>query len=284
MAIKPVLSLLLAAAVAAGVSWGLRNEPSVGASRKDLYDTIRERGTIRCGYFDEAPFTVLDMSKNTRSGFSVELMEEIAAQNGLTVEWVTPINFSTWLEDLQNGRYDVLCGSTFAIPHGEGKVDYTTPYAFATLGAYTRPDVTRFDNNLIALNSKGVTFSATDGDGYTLIKRKLFPLAQEYNLPSDIDISQLLLGVAGRKADVALVLKSVFRNFNAANPGVLREVVSDTPVYTYPITFGLRPHENTLRQFLDTNIRTMLATGELQRMYDKYVTPDMGIVLPGRPY
>lgn len=280
-------TVFVAAIVAVACVFGLQYcgvVKTTGTVAENVYQKVREAGVIRCGYLDEAPFTMTDPKTGKRTGIAVDVIESIAARNGLRVEWAEPIVIGTFLQDLANKRYDAVCGSVFAIARGKGEIDYTIPYAYAAMGAYVRQGDQRFDGQPQRLNDPAVKFAVIDGEGATQAKRQIFPLAGEYALPQNSDISPILLAVAGHKADVGLVLKSVFAGYAATNPGILDEVKLDKPLYTFPIAFGLRTGEHSLRQFFDNNLRGMIASGELDVIYQKYKLQLQGILPPQRPF
>ncbi|MGE3770049.1 MAG: substrate-binding periplasmic protein [Bdellovibrionales bacterium] len=257
------LSVLAALVVAMLVS-----QPN-SAVQKSVYETVLERGTLRCGYFEEPPFTVRDPNTGAMSGLAVDLMQSIADGLGLKLEWAEPVVIATFVQDTLNKRYDAVCSSVFMSPRG-GKMDYTTPYAFAPVYAVVRADDTRFDKPWDQIDWANTRIAIIDGAAVTEHAQKRFPSAQYTTLPGMSQITDMLLSVGQNKADIGFVMRSVFADYNKANPGQLKIADTGSPLYTTAIAFGLRPEEPGFKNMLDMMLEQKMASGELNRLFDKY--------------
>lgn len=253
------------------------------AAKESVYDRVMRTRTLRCGYFEEVPFTNIDPNTNKKTGIAIELAEALAAQLDLKLEWTESVNFATLVTDLETGRYDAICASVFNIPRA-GHIDYTTPYIYVPSYPYVRIGEKRFDNNLSAINSKDVTMSLLDGEGSSTIARRYYPDAKQYALPQLSEISQMLLAVADKKADVGFVLPSVFAQFDKNNPRKLKRVENADPFYVFSVSFAMRPDEAAFKNMLDMTIRQLLVSGEIDRIIDRYEeTPGMFLRV-AKPY
>ncbi|MDB5478605.1 MAG: amino acid transporter substrate-binding protein family, partial [Alphaproteobacteria bacterium] len=180
-------------------------------------------------------------------------------------------------------RYDAICGSLFNIPRA-GKIDYTIPFIYMPAYGYVRPEEKRFDNNLTAINDPAVTIAMLDGEGSTTIARRLYPKAKEYALPQMAEISQMLLAVAGKKADVAFAMPSVFDRFDKNNRNMLKQIPSEQPFYVFSLSFGIRPGEQQLKNMLDIVIKQLVVSGEMDRIIDKYEEKPGTFLRVSKPY
>lgn len=238
-------------------------------THETAYQRVMRTGTIRCGYFEEVPFTIVDPNTGKKSGIAVELAETVAAQLGLKVEWAEPIKFATIVTDLESGRYDAVCGSLFNMPRG-GRTDYTTPFIYMPSYGYVRPGEKRFSKDWNAVNDKNVTMAILDGEGSSTVAQRLYPQAKQYALPQVADISEMLLAVANKKADIAFVMPSVFAAFDKTNPGKLVPVKADRPFYVFSLSFGVNAGETELKNMFDFMIRQLIVSGEMDSIIDKY--------------
>jgi len=209
-------------AVIATVLTGYIMKPSTSenehsAKTQTVYERVINSGALRCGFFPEAPFTVIDPNTGKKSGIAVELAEKITEELGLKLEWISAENFGALTEDLRNGRYDAICASLFNLPRA-GRIDYTTPYAYAPVFAYTQQGRSEFDNKLDTLDWSKITLTGMDGEGATTIARKKMPEAHFVILPPSSPVSEMLTGIVDKKADIALVQPDVFKNFSKYNP------------------------------------------------------------------
>jgi ABC-type amino acid transport substrate-binding protein len=270
-------ALLIAAVIAAVMT------PAYASDKNEsIYDRVMRTGTLRCGYFAENPFTIIDPNTNEKTGIAVEIAQAVTSQLGLKLEWAEEVNFATLVTDLDNGRYDAICASVFNIPRG-GRTDYTTPYIYVPTYGYVRPVETRFDTTLDAVNNKDVTVAILDGEGSSTIASRFYPLAKHYSLPQASEISQMLLAVADKKADIGFALPSVFEQFNKSNPNKLRPA-STKPLYVFSVSFAVRPGEQELKNMLDIMLKQMIVSGEVDRIVDKYETKPGTFLRVKKPY
>jgi ABC-type amino acid transport substrate-binding protein len=243
--------------------------PSEKQTKSSVYDDVLKRGSIRCGYFEEAPFTIKDLKTGKMHGIAVELIAMIGKDLGLKVEWVESVNFGTLVQDLQNKRYDAICSSVFTLPRG-GQIDYTTPYTVVPVYGYVRPDDVRFDQDLMSIDWTTKKIAGIDGEGATTIATKLLPDAQFMRLPQSSQIAEMLLSVAQKKADIGFTMPSVYAEFNKNNPDVLKEAQTTAPLYKFAVAFAVKPNESAWKNTLDYMLRQYIVSGELNRLIDKY--------------
>jgi ABC-type amino acid transport substrate-binding protein len=203
------------------------------------------------------------------SGIAVELAESIAHDIGLKLEWAQSVNFSTLTEDLAQGRYDAICASVFNLSRA-GRIDYTLPYAYVPVYGHARVGDSRFDSGFASVDWSKVTVAGLDGEGATNAALQALPQAQFAILPQGSQIAEMLLSVADSKADIAFVLPTVFGSFNANNPGKLVRVQSDRPLYTFAVSFGIKPGEFAFKNMLDISLRQRIASGQLGALFAKY--------------
>ncbi len=249
---------------------------------QSVYERVLASGTLRCGYFEEAPFTIIDPNTGKKSGIAVDLAEKVAAELGLKVEWVGAISWGTLGADLENGRYDAICGSLFNLPRA-GRIGYTNPYTYVPAYAYTQNGRTEFDNKFDTLDWTKITVAGLDGEGSTTIALKKLPQAKFNILPQTSQIAEMLTSVADKKADMGFVMPTVFKNFDKANPGRLRKIQSDKPFYVFNVSFGVKPDEADFKNMLDFEMRNLASDGTLQSLFDKY-DPDGLLFRPAALY
>ena len=90
-------------------------------------DAIKEAGVIKVGTSaDYPPFEFVDTSGN-KAGFDIELMEEIAKQMGVTLEWVD-MPFDSLIAGVQEGKIDASISAFNYTEERDQVVDFTDPY------------------------------------------------------------------------------------------------------------------------------------------------------------
>jgi len=242
---------------------------STPAMAESVYDRVMRTGTIECGYFVEPPFTVRNEATGEFSGLTVDLIELIAKDLNLKVKWKEQISFATFPEDLNNNKYDMVCGSVFVLPRG-GRMDYTNAYVYVSMLGYVRPENTMFDKPFQEVDWSKVSISGLDGEGATTAAQKLLPEAKMKILPQLSNISEMLLVVATGKADIGFVLPSVFKDFNNFNPGKLRKAGLDRPLSSYDVSFGIARGQEEFKALMNNALRQLTVSGELRALFEKH--------------
>ncbi len=262
--------LLLCVVCFVSGGWGFASEESVAVVQKEsVYDRVTRTGKIRCGYFVEAPFTIKNENTGEFSGLSVDLAKLLAKELNLELEWAGEISFATITEDLNNNRYDMICGSVFVLPRA-GVMDYTNPYAHVSVQGYVRPDNTNFDKSFDDVSWKNVKIAGLDGEGATTAAQKLLPQAQLEILPQLSSISEMLMLVSTGKADIGFVMPSVFEEFNKNNPNKLRKAELNKPLYTYAMSFGIARGQEEFKAMMNNALLQASVSGELGALFQKY--------------
>ena len=264
-----LLSVILSVAASYFLITKYGNLSSQTEVKQSVYERVISSGILRCGYFAEAPFTIIDPNTGKHTGIAVELAEKIAEELGLKIDWVSAESFGTLTADLKNGRYDAICASLFNLPRA-GQIDYTIPYTYVPVYAYTQDGRTDFDGKFEQINWSNVTIAGLDGEGSTTIARKQLPSAKFAILPETMQVADMLTSVADKKADMGFVMPTVFKNFDNNNPHLLKRIVTDKPFYVFNVSFGIKPNEPALKNMLDFMMRNLEAEGFLQTLFDKY--------------
>lgn len=264
-----IVSVFLTVAASALLLIRPQNAGSFRPATVPAYQDVLQRGVLRCGYFEEAPFITKDANTGRMSGIAVDLTEAVGKELGLKIDWVGEINFGTFPQDLANRRYDAICADVFTLPRA-GKVDYTTPFALVPVYGYVRAGDTRFDDDLLKLDWSGHRIAALDGEGATTAAQKLLPKAQFVRLPQSSQIAEMLQSVAQGKADIAFVMPSVFAEFAKSNPDILQQAKTGAPLYVFAAAMALKPEEPGLKNMLDNTLRQLTVSGELNRIMDAH--------------
>jgi ABC-type amino acid transport substrate-binding protein len=281
---SPISNIIIATATAAIVS-GLifhSNAIPVQTAKPNVYERVINSGVLRCGYFVEPPFTIIDPNTGAKSGIAVELAEKIAEELNLKIEWRDASNFVAMTEDLKNGRFDAICASTFNLPRA-GRIDYTMPYAFVPVYGVTKAGRTEFDNRLDHLDWSKISIAGLDGEGATTVARKKIPEAHFVILPPSTPIPDMMLSVVAGKADIAFVPPAMFRDFDKNNPRQLRLIANVSPFHVFNVSFGLKPDEPAFKNMLDIQMRALVSSGYLEALFKKY-DPDRILLRPAAPF
>jgi ABC-type amino acid transport substrate-binding protein len=126
-----------------------------------------------------------------------------------------------------------------------------------------------------------------DGDVSGQLSGVQFPKATRYPMPQLSAPGQMMLDVAGNKADIVIADPSTMEDYFASNPGTLRKVPTGGPIAIIPNTFSvLRGDEGTaLVDLLNQGMENVKYTGLEKQILAKYEKGgDLGFYPTAKPY
>jgi ABC-type amino acid transport substrate-binding protein len=268
------LSLLLALLFAL-------SSPTLAAEKESAYERVMRTQTIRCGYGVSPPVLVVDPNTKAVSGLDYDIWQEIGKELDLKVEFAEEAGWGNFIEGLQTGRYDAFCSELWADAGRAKYASLTVPVMYSFLKAYVRADDRRFDGNLEKINVPEAKIPAIEGDVSVKMVRDRFPRATIYSLPQTATVSDMLMAVKSKKADVVFLDQAMVRGFEKENPGVLRALEGVEAPYVFPSFYALPSGETRLRDMVDVALRKIIDDGRMARMARRY---SADYVLPRRNY
>ncbi len=277
-----IVLLSVGLSLIAGTFIGSSDEKS--SKQETAFERVMRTGTIRCGYA-LAPPSILykDTETGKLGGIFKEIIEQMASNLDLKVEWAEETGWGNVIESLQSKRFDVFCAPLWRNAERGRYVRFSTPLSFSASNAYVRHDDHRFDGDLNKLNDPKVKLATMDGEMSQVIARTHFTKAQEVSLPNLADISQLFLNVATGKADALFLEESTAQDFASKNPNKIRRLNSE-PYQVFPNGLGVNLSEDELMTMLDSALLAMQNQGEIDRIIEKY-EPNRSIFMPtAKPY
>lgn len=151
----------------------------------DALDDIIERGFIRVGVAEFAPWTIQKDSGDL-IGFEIDVANKIARDMDVKAEFVV-YDWEAIIPALEKGEIDVIAGGMSITPARALRVNFTRPLAESGIGLATNTQLTRDIRTLEELNDPRIVISCVaDTLGYsvsqTLFDRasvKVFPTAKE---------------------------------------------------------------------------------------------------------
>jgi len=251
------------------------------AEKESAYDRVMRTQTIRCGYGVSPPVLVVDPNTKAVSGLDYDVWQEIGKELDLKIEFTEEAGWGNFIEGLQTGRYDAFCSELWA---DAGRAKYTSltiPVLYSFLKAYVRADDHRFDGDLAKINAPEAKIPAIEGDISVKMAKDRFPQATIYSLPQTATVSDMLMAVKTKKADVIFLDQAMVRGFEKENPGVLRRLEGVEAPYVFPSFYAVRSGEIQLRDMIDGALRKIIDDGRLARMAHKY---SADYVLPRKSY
>lgn len=247
--------------------------------KESAYDRVMRTQTIRCGYAPWPPYFDLDPNTGTLTGLSKDLSDAAANLLNLKLDYIQVVVGQEAL-DLRSGRIDAMCGTGAWVLSSYNVVSYSFPLFYLPVYVYIRQDENRFAK-LNDLNTETVTFAGLDGDTSIDLAQRNFPKAKIQSLPGNTDLSQILMNVTTKKADVVIMDAMATVNF-IKNNGTLLKPLGDKPLAVYSGGFSVAKGENDLLETLNGASEAALNLGITNPIIDRY-DPDHKHFLYVRP-
>ena len=132
-----------------------------GSASADVLDEILERGTIRVGVAEFAPWTIKTASGEL-IGFEIELSKSLAKDMGVTPEFKV-YEWDNLIPALQNGEIDIISGGMAITPARALRVEFSRPTATSGTGIATNIEMTQHIKTLSDLNDAEIVVAAVTG-------------------------------------------------------------------------------------------------------------------------
>ena len=270
-AIKLTVSVVVIALITSFIGVKVFSEKVITTS-KNLLSIVLDEGEIRAGYVVDPPAVIKDPNTGELSGIFHDALEEAGENLSLKITWVEEAGWGTMIEGLKSGRYDIIVTDLWPNAARARNIDFTIPLYYSTVGVYTRSDENRF-SDFKSINSKNVTIATIDGEMSAFIAQSNFPDANVISLPQDTPVSQLLLNVTMKKADVTFAQPAIAEEFLANNPKSVKNIAKENPIRSFGNTMGVPKNQDGFASMINTALEELLNNGkvdELIRRYEKY--------------
>lgn len=226
------------------------------------WDDIKKSGTIRIateGAFP--PFNIL--KGKVLTGFEVDLANQLAAQLGLKVQWVTQ-PFDNLLIGLNQDRYDFVIASHGITPERQKAVDFSSPH-YCTGGAI----VTKPGGPTTAAALSGKSVAVQVGTTYLENVRKVPGVGDVKTFPKDTDAQAALM--AGR-VDAWVGDKFTGLDLVKAQKG---KVVQGALLFNERIGMAVKKGNTGLLKELNAALTKSLSDGSYAKLSGQYFGTDV---------
>ena len=277
---------VIAALVAVGVVLMLKPNAQNGevAAKESAYARVMRTGVLRCGYLVWPPLMNKDPNTGELSGILHDYMKALAKEAELEVEFTQEVSLETYLQDMNNGRYDVECAGGWPNAVRGKLAAYVDPIAYYPMYAYVRADDNRFDDKpLNVFNDEAVRMVVTDGETSDILHRKRFPNSARVSLPvTAVTADMMLLNVATGKGDVVFLDVATGQQYIAKNPNTVKQL--PTPVRVVEINLSVANGEDKLLNFLNKATDQLQLDGTLESILTQYENGQTLFLRPAKPY
>jgi ABC-type amino acid transport substrate-binding protein len=241
---------------------------------RGLLERVDESGELHAGYGVYPPYTQEDPNTHAVSGFSVDVINQIAAELKCKVVWHR-LNWNTMSADLKRGEFDVIADPIFQTIPRAREFAFTRPYAYFADGiAVVRQTETRF-TNFESLDQEGITIAVGQGWASETLVKSRFSKARIVPTQTSTDLLQVFNEVLAGRADVAVADGADASRFVKAHVGKVRALFLDNPPAYMPAGFAVRPDDRDGAEFLSVALLNLEATGVLDGLAKRYDMPSV---------
>jgi polar amino acid transport system substrate-binding protein len=269
------LTLLVAVILATSVLTAHFMQPSSGGgtekqAHESAYERVMRTGILRCGYGISPPTLVRDVNSGEISGLDHDIWQVIGKELGIKIEWSEEAGWGNFIEGLRSHRYDAFCSQHWPDAARAKFMTVTDPFLYSFLYAYVRKGDARFDGNLNLANDPSIAIPAIDGDVGVSMAENFFPKAKILSLPQTSTLSDMILSVSTKKADIVFLAPAMMIDFEKTNPGVLERVKNAPPSHVFGSYYGFNQGEVALRDAVNIALRKMVDDGRLAEITARY--------------
>lgn len=100
-----------------------------GAQEKAMIDEVKERGVLRAGVKNDAPYLGFVDDRGAYQGFEIDLLNDLGKRLGVKVEYV-PVKASNRVQLLQQKRIDIIMATVSHYRARDKVVDFTVAYLY----------------------------------------------------------------------------------------------------------------------------------------------------------
>jgi ABC-type amino acid transport substrate-binding protein len=264
--------------------------PSAGQMPSGAGGTVFERvidtGKIRVGYVDVAVACEVDPTTKQASGTFVDILNKMAENLGLTVEFAEEVGWGTMIAGLQTGRYDMVASPVWPNSSRARQVTFSDAVYYSAIGIWVRPDETRFTPEAAwaTLNDPEVKIGAIDGSTGETIAQTQFPRADLKTFPELTAEGQAFLDVRDGKIDAFFEEPAKGLLFLKNNPGAVKNIASNQPVKVFANVFIMPAGEYRLKGMLDAALEELQNSGFVDRVISKYEPAPKAYYRVAAPY
>jgi glutamate/aspartate transport system substrate-binding protein len=244
---------------------------------------IRQNKAVTIGFRESAePFAYLNENKQP-SGYSIDVCKKIAQETGrklnipnIEIKYV-PVTPQTRIPLIANGTVDIECGTTVNSLARQEQVDFS--YAVALAEGRLLVKKTSGIKDLSDLNGKIVALAAgTTAERY--VRAALDRNKINVRVLQVRDNAEGLLAVNSQRVDAfvndAVLLGGVLRTAQNKNDFA----IVGKPLSFEQVAFMVGKNNSGLLTIVNGTIARLLASGELQKLYDQWITP-YGVPIEG---
>ena len=208
----------------------------------------------------DTPYAPFELGQPPKiSGYDIEVMDGIADQLGLDVEY-TATGFGTIFRDTANGQFDTAAAASDITAEREQVVDFTDPYYLSSTALMVQAD-----SDIASVDDlAGQIVAVQDGTTQQDYGENETDAAEVRGFPEAPNaISALETG----QADAVLIDQATAVLAVEEAPDL--EIAEEIPTDVF-FGFAVAPQNDALREAMDDALATLKEDGTIEELYAKY--------------
>lgn len=262
---KVMVAGVLAASMVFFAGCGGSNNAQEEQNQGDVQETVVLKVGTNAAF---EPFEMMDEDGKTIIGFDVDLINAIAADQGMEVEMVN-MEFDGLVMAVQNGQIDAAIAGMSVTPERQEQVAFSNTYYDAGLNIAVAADNEDINSEADLAGKKVASQMGTTGAAKALE-------LQDAGIVADVklleNINVCMMSLDNGEVDAVIMDIPVNGAYVAANPDVAKiaaPIESGEPE-SFAIAVSLENEE--LLAKLNAGLENVKANGKYMEIYDKYFT------------
>ena len=237
------------------------------AAELSRLDQIIEKGVLRVGTTgDYPPFTILDKTSNTYTGFHIDLANSLAASLGVKIDYVQT-SWPNLMKDLEAGAFDIGMGGISITLERQKKAFFSIAYDRDGKAPVALCSAKKKFDTLEKIDRPGVRVVVNPGGTNEKFAKANLKQATVSVFPDNAKIFQEI--IEGR-ADVMITDGIETRYQQKIHPGVLCATRPGKFFDFYEKAY-LLPRDQVWKNYVDQWLHIQIETGAIKGLYDKWV-------------
>lgn len=235
----------------------------------NYWQTIQQKGVLRCGAAVAAPYVMRDPKSGEYSGYFAELCRDFG-QNVLKVKvQFVDASWDTLVAGLQSDKWDMAMALN-QTPERALAIGFSAPaqdYQLSLLVNKANPRLNGAGNKLADYDKEGVTFAVMSGTAQDKAISGVVKKAKIMRLPGN---DETRLALMARRADVLVDASDTNHLFAVANPDWAKEVLPSPALTKQGVSFALpRTVSEADMNVLNIYLTQRRATGDIDALVNK---------------
>lgn len=248
------------------------NAPGAGVERENTLQKILHTKNLRVAYIHYPPSTYKDPDSGKVKGLFVDMLEEIVRQLDPSIK--IEYEETAWADfsaALNSGRVDLSIAGTFTTIPRAKVVAFTNPIVYLGRSAIVKKGDTRFspDKGPEQFDRPGIKVGVVNGEGSQEYVKANFKNQDNIVVFSGSDLSQCLAAVSAGQVDVGMSDALETQKYAKAHADVI-DLYAENPYDLNPIAWAVRQDDLIWRDFLNTAINMLEASGQIGKWETKY--------------